>query len=257
MRPVDHEQGERTVASAVRIGCAGWSIPGRYADRFGEGASALQRYATRLTVAEINSSFHRPHQPATYARWAAAVPPDFRFSVKVPKLISHELALRGVGAALDRFLGEALHLGPKLGGLLLQLPPALSYDARVASTFFAMLRRRTALPVAFEPRHPDWFLPEADALLQRHDISRVGVDPPRAPTGAVPAGSPAWAYWRWHGSPRIYYSAYSEATLQQRVDSLRARAAAGMPCWVIFDNTAHGFAIDNALQLQDMLGRTP
>lgn len=241
------------MASAVRIGCAGWSIPSRYADRFGEGTSALQRYATRLTVAEINSSFYRPHQPAIYARWAAAVPPDFRFSVKVPKLISHELALRGVGAPLDRFLGEALHLDDHLGGLLLQLPPALSFDARVASTFFAMLRRRTALPVACEPRHPSWFLPEADALLQRHDISRVGVDPPRVPAGAVPAASPAWAYWRWHGSPRIYYSAYSDEALQQLAGQLRASTTPGTPCWVIFDNTAHGFAIDNALRLQALL----
>ena len=69
----------------VGIGCAGWSIPGRHAALFGAGDSALARYATRFDVVEVNSSFYRPHQHATWRRWAAAVPRGFRFSVKLPQ----------------------------------------------------------------------------------------------------------------------------------------------------------------------------
>lgn len=67
-----------------RGGCAGWSLPSRDAAGFGEGASALQRYATRFELVEINSSFYRPHKPDTYARWAQSVPDGF-VSLRLPK----------------------------------------------------------------------------------------------------------------------------------------------------------------------------
>ena len=71
----------------VVVGCAGWSIPGRYRDLFADGDSGLAWYASRFPIVEINSSFYRPHQHATYARWAGSVPRGFRFSVKVPRLM--------------------------------------------------------------------------------------------------------------------------------------------------------------------------
>jgi len=241
------------VATEVRVGCAGWSIPGRYRTAFEAEGSALERYASRLSVAEINSSFYRAHQPATYARWAEAVPAHFRFTVKIPRAISHELRLRGTGALLDRFLDESGHLGDRLGGLLLQLPPSLAFDARVASTFFAMLRRRTAVPVACEPRHAGWFDEAAEALMDRHRIARVAADPPRMDAGARPAGARCWRYWRWHGSPRTYYSDYDEQALHRLAAEVRVASTEGHPSWVIFDNTAHGFATANALRLQALL----
>src|SRR5690349_12428290 len=70
----------------VRVGCAGWSLPKEHADRFPAEGSHLERYAACFPAVEINSSFYKPHRPTTYARWAASVPPDFRFSVKVPKV---------------------------------------------------------------------------------------------------------------------------------------------------------------------------
>ena len=136
-----------------KIGCAGWSIPSRYATHFGPGDSLLARYATRFDVVEINSSFYRPHQRATYARWAATVPANFRFSVKLPRTISHDSGLVGVGPLLDRFLDEVGGLGRTLGALLLQLPPSLALDTRRAGSFFRALRRRTPVPVVCEPRH--------------------------------------------------------------------------------------------------------
>lgn len=236
----------------VRIGCAGWSIPGRYADLSGAGDSALARYASRFNAVEVNSSFYRPHRPATWQRWAASVPRGFRFSVKLPREISHERRLRGAGPALDRFLDQVGGLGDRLGGFLLQLPPALAFDARGAATFLAMFRRRSDAPLACEPRHASWFTPQAEALLDRHDASRVAADPPRVAGGDRPAASAHWHYWRWHGSPRIYYSDYDEAALQALADAVR-QAGGTRGAWVIFDNTAHGFAVANAARLQALL----
>jgi len=237
----------------IRIGTAGWSIPRQHGDAFSDGDSVLARYATALDAAEINSSFYRPHQASTYARWAATVPAEFRFSAKLPKTISHELALRRAGPTLDRFLEEVAGLGRKLGGLLLQLPPSLAFDARTAANFFAMLRRRTELPVTCEPRHASWFAPPADALLLRYRVARAAADPARVPAAAVPGADPAWPYFRWHGSPRIYYSAYEDPALQALAAQVQAWAKGRQRPWVIFDNTAHGFAIRDALRLKALL----
>ena len=235
------------------IGCAGWSIPTRHAALFGEGGSHLARFATRFPVAEINSTFYRPHLPRTFERWAATVPAGFRFSVKLPRAITHEARLGGVGDKLSRFLDSVAGLGPKLGGLLVQLPPSLAYDARVAGTFFAMLRRRTPLPVACEPRHASWFEPKAEAVLERFEVARVAADPARVPAAGQPGGSTAhWRYWRWHGSPRTYYSQYGEAALQELADAIEA-AGCGTPAWCIFDNTAGGHAVADAARLQEIL----
>ncbi|WP_287599033.1 DUF72 domain-containing protein [Thermomonas sp.] len=235
-----------------RVGCAGWSIPARHRELFGEGDSALARYATRFSAVEINSSFYRAHQPTTYARWAATVPADFRFSVKMPRAISHEHRLRDSEALLDAFFGEAGALGDTLGGFLLQLPPTLAFDDGVAAAFFSALRRRSDARVACEPRHASWFTPRAEALLAAQGVSRVAADPPRAVVGAAPGGDPGWHYWRWHGSPEIYRSAYPDARLQALASAI-AEVGTNGASWVIFDNTAGGHAIADASRLQSLL----
>ena len=85
----------------AHVGYAGWSIPRQYAEHFPEQGAHLERYAQRLTAVEINSSFYRPHRPATYARWAAVVPEAFKFAVKVPKEITHTRRLRDVAVPLE------------------------------------------------------------------------------------------------------------------------------------------------------------
>ena len=239
---------------AVRVGCAGWSIPTRHAHLFGEGGSHLARYATRFSVVEVNTTFYRTHRPGTFERWAAAVPADFRFSVKLPRAITHEARLRGVGDALSAFLDSIAGLGPKLGGVLAQLPPTLAFDARLASMFLAMLRRRTAVPVACEPRHPSWFSAAVDPLWQRYRVARVAADPARVPAGGLPGGSAGqWRYWRWHGSPRIYYSRYGDGELAGLAQALLRAGRASAPAWCVLDNTAGGHAIEDAARLQSLL----
>ncbi len=237
---------------SIHVGCAGWSLPSAHASEFGEGQSALQRYATRFSRVEINSSFYRPHKPETYARWALAVPAHFRFSVKTPQTISHDFGLRGAAPLLDPFLYAVNHLGDRLGALLLQLPPRLDFDARVVSAFFRAVRRRTGGAIACEPRHESWFSAAADSMLERHGIARVAADPARVAQAAEPGGARHWSYWRWHGRPRMYYSSYGDNDLRALAQAAGAAAGDG-PAWIILDNTAHGNAIPNALRLQTLL----
>ena len=235
------------------IGTAGWSVPRAVADRFDDSGSVLRRYASRFAGVEINSSFYRPHRASTYERWAESVPERFRFSVKIPKVITHELAPAGAGAPLDRFLGEATHLGPKLGCLLVQLPPKQELDRRVAQRFFSMLRRRYAGPVAIEPRNATWFTSDAARLMADHRVARVAADPARVPEAAEPGGWDGLVYYRLHGSPRMYYSAYEPEYLASLAGRLAEAQATGKPVWCIFDNTTLGAAAANALDLSEML----
>src|SRR2546421_8697594 len=102
-----------------RIGTAGWPIPRQHGAAFRENGSNLERYAQRFNAAEINSSFPRPHRRTTYERWAASVPSDFRFSVKLPRAITHDLRLADAEAAVDAFLGQARGLGAKFAVVLI------------------------------------------------------------------------------------------------------------------------------------------
>jgi uncharacterized protein YecE (DUF72 family) len=235
--------------SKLRIGTAGWAIPRQAADEFPREGSTLERYAARFNAAEINSSFHRSHRAATWARWRDSVPPGFRFAVKLPKAITHQQRLVDCEALLARFAEEIAPLGDRRGPALVQLPPSLSFDAETARRFFAAARAVLA-PLACEPRHPSWFAPEAEALMQDARVARVAADPARVPEAALPGGWSGLVYARLHGSPRIYWSAYDDAALRAWSERLRPHIKAGAESWIIFDNTAGGAAAANALRLQ-------
>jgi uncharacterized protein YecE (DUF72 family) len=102
--------------------------------------------------------------------------------------------------------------------------------------------------LACEARHPSWFGAAATALLQQHTVTRVIADPaagqpgPHVPTTAA-------SYRRLHGAPRIYYSSYDDAFLAALADAVAGQTPSDN-AWIIFDNTASGAAIDNALTLQ-------
>ena len=243
------------MAPEIRIGTAGWSLARQHAAHFPASGSHLQRYAARFGCVEINSSFYRPHRAATYARWAQSVPVGFRFAVKLPRAITHDARLRGVGTELDRFLAQVHALEHMLGCLLVQLPPSFAFERAPVARFCGMLRRRHDGDVAFEPRHPSWFDGTADTLLAQHRVARVAADPAVTAIAASPAGAAQCVYYRLHGSPRMYYSTYPESSLRWIARRLRDAATTGARAWCIFDNTAAGAAIPNALRTLSLIGR--
>jgi uncharacterized protein YecE (DUF72 family) len=240
-------------AANVHLGTAGWNIRREHANRFSSDGTHLTRYASLFNAVEINSCFYRPHRFATYERWAASVPEDFRFAVKLPKVITHESRLVAAVPALERFLEEISGLGAKLGPILVQLPPSFAFDAAVPSSFFADLRTRFNGDVVFEPRHESWFTDDVDAILVQHRIARVAADPARVPQAAEPGGDDGIVYIRLHGSPRIYYSAYPTEFLESVSQTIEECTARGIRTWCIFDNTALGAATSDALTVKSDL----
>jgi uncharacterized protein YecE (DUF72 family) len=234
----------------IRIGTAGWAIPSRYASQYRGAGSHLRRYSLVLDCVEINSSFYRPHMRKTYERWAASTPRNFRFSVKVPKAVTHELKLGEPEAVLDRFADEVTGLGDKLGVVLVQLPPSLPFEEATAGHFFAAVAKRLFAPAVCEPRHKSWFTPEVDAWFAERRIARAAADPIPAPGAFDPGGWRGLTYFRLHGSPRMYYSAYEPPFISTLVRKLEKQR---VPTWCVFDNTAASAALGDALATTEEL----
>lgn len=248
----------RGLAGTLRAGTAGWSIPSACKSSFPEDGSHLSRYARHFDCVEINSSFYKRHQPMTYASWAVQTPTHFRFAAKVPQSITHDARLRRSRALLEAFLGEVAGLEQRLAVLLIQLPPSLPFESRPVGSFFELFRALHAGRIVCEPRHTSWFTPAAERLLQTWHICRVAADPARIPGAgswggwsvvAPPDAPDAVYYHRCHGSPRMYWSRYSSACIE-RMGTYAMTLPDTAERWFIFDNTAGGHAIPNALAFQ-------
>jgi uncharacterized protein YecE (DUF72 family) len=238
----------------IRVGCAGWNIPRQAIPHFASAKNHLERYSQVLNCCEINSSFYRPHKKETWERWAQTVPAGFQFSVKAPRTITHEAKLNCRPEMLSAFLEQINLLRDKLGPVLVQLPPSLGFDYPSARKFLSLLRAYYSGDVVWEPRHADWFDQPAEDLLAEFQIARVAADPACVPAANQPGGWSGLAYFRLHGSPRRYFSSYSEDflnTMAGQMAALHDRARV----WCIFDNTGSGAAVQNALELTTKLSQ--
>jgi uncharacterized protein YecE (DUF72 family) len=237
------------------VGTAAWSIPKDSQNLFPESGSHLVRYAQKLKAVEINTSFYRDHKAVTYERWAETVPADFRFSVKLSKVFTHEMKLEVETDVLEENLNPILKLGEKLGCLLVQIPPKLAFRLQLAEEFFSNLRQCYEGPIAFEPRHETWATRGAERVLEKFRISQVIADPEPFPEAqSQQRHFSGISYYRLHGSPEIYKSAYDSARLKLFKEQMQGDSQRGIQhCWCIFDNTTFGYATLNALELQQEL----
>ena len=223
------------------IATAAWSIPRAVASQFPLEGTGLSRYAAVFKGVEINSTFYRQHKPSTFERWMSAVPDDFRFAVKIPKDITHVARLEDIRTGFQSFLAGISPLAGKLGPLLCQLPPSLTFDLDLAEQAFGAMREQHAGPIAVEARHRSWACDAASQLLERFSIDRVLADP--APVWEASDFEEAPRYVRLHGQPKIYYSSYTSEEIGAFAKLLSESS------WCVFDNTASGAASKNALAM--------
>ncbi len=235
----------------IRIGIAGWAIPKIYAHLFENGKTHLERYAKHFSITEINQTFYRLPQASTLHRWVQITPENFRFSCKLHRKFTHFHRLSSTDG-LEEFIAVVKHLEEKLVGILVQLPPSLQYNEENAKRFFTTLKGYFEGIIVVEPRHKSWI--EAEDLLVSLQIARVAADPPRYKVDNEPGGYKKFSYYRLHGFPKLYCSEYKNTFLQDLarkilIDKTEEKI-------VIFDNTACGYAIKNALQLMEIIDET-
>lgn len=223
------------------IATAAWSIPKKVSDRFAREGSGLTRYASVFAGVEINSTFYRRHKTSTFAHWVESVPDGFLFSVKIPKEVTHTRAMKEIGQPFDTFLEDIAPLGEKRGPLLCQLPPSMAFSANEMAVAFKTMRDSDQGPLVMEVRHKSWASDEAAALLREYAIDRVLADP--ALVWSVKDFADPPRYVRLHGKPRVYYSSYTAEEIRSFSTLLEPDG------WCVFDNTASGAAIENALMM--------
>ncbi|MCU1433062.1 MAG: hypothetical protein JWP95_2167 [Actinotalea sp.] len=270
----------------IRIGISGWRYApwrGTFYPRGLPQRLELEHAASLLRTIEINGSFYALQRPESYQAWYAATPPDFVFSVKGGRFITHMLKLRGIEAALPNFLASGvLALGDKLGPFLWQLPPNLGFHPDRLEEFFAALPRTTSAAAEVAARHDErldgraWTTTDADrplrhvlevrhatfvtpdfvSLLRRHDIGLVVADT----AGKWPFMEDVTStlvYVRLHGAEELYVSGYDDAALERWAQKIRAWTAAGLDVFVYFDNDVKVHAPYDAQRLAAMLGAGP
>ena len=181
---------EKKAIMKLRFGTMGWAYDdwrGVFYTADLPAAKLLAEYSKVFSAVELDTTFYGAPRPTTINGWAAQVPDDFRFTAKFPRAITHERRLRGADEAARDF-GNLMrdHLGAKLGGLLLQLPPDFSAEERnVLATFLdgvTAARHGDLLPLVVELRAADWAETDIAATLAERGLRAAITE--RLDTGA-------------------------------------------------------------------------
>ncbi len=236
-----------------RIGCSGWQYRHWRGDFYPAELPQsrwLEYYAERFDTVEINNTFYRLPEAATFAAWAARVPSAFLYAVKASRYLTHMKKLREPEEAIDRLFSRAVSLGRHLGPVLYQLPPRWPVDVARLTAFLAALPKRR--PHAVEFRDPSWYVPEVFAALDRYHVALCLHDMAGSATARQAVGP--FVYVRFHGTSR-YGGRYPDAHLEDWGDWLAAQLASGRPVYAYFNNDVGGHAPRDALRLREAVAR--
>jgi uncharacterized protein YecE (DUF72 family) len=237
----------------VRVGCSGWNYK-PWRDEFYEGKPArlwLQHYAQQFDTVEVNNTFYRLPLKSSVARWAKETPPDFLFSIKGSRYLTHVKRLSDLEGGLQRFYErlDPLVRTPKLGPVLWQLPPTFRRDDdRLASALAALPRGRHC----FEFRHPSWFVDPVYELLRAHGAALVIADRPEIKGFQAYVFTTGWTFVRFHYGSRGRRGNYSESELEEWARRLEEWSRE-VEILAYFNNDWELFAVRNALWLKRRL----
>ena len=229
----------------LRIGTSGYSYKewkGSFYPENLKPADMLSFYAERLGTVEINNTFYHMPTQKVLEGWASQVPQTFRFVLKTSQKITHYKRLKGVEEEAEYLVRMARVLGPRLGALLVQIPPNLARDDARLSAFLDLV---SDVRVAFEVRHPSWLEPDVFALLEKHEVALVLSQTDEEPEPRLMRTAP-WGYLR------LRKTAYTPAELAEWAKKIAAQG--WDEAFVFFKHEQIG--PDLAHQLSEAAGRS-
>jgi uncharacterized protein YecE (DUF72 family) len=238
----------------VRVGTSGWEYR-HWRGRFYPTKLAkdrwLEHYAEHFDTVELNNSFYRLPDGATFAAWARRLPAGFVMAAKASRYLTHLKRLRDPAEPLERFWSHARRLGDHLGPVLYQLPPRWHRNLERLAGFLDAVPSGEAQAIEF--RDSSWYHAETLSLLRDAGMGLCLHDM----AGSAYAGPPVGpiAYLRFHGSAGRYHGSYSSQQLVAVADRLAGWARDGLACWVYFNNDPQAHAIRDAARLRDYLAR--
>jgi len=238
------------------IGTSGWMYD-EWRHGFYEGVPRsrwLAHCAAHFDAVEINATHYRLQRRATFERWRAQVPADFRFSLKAHRYLTHLRWLRDPAEPIARDRERSEALGDHLAVVLWQLPARFTRDEERLirlERFLDALGDGWPVRHAIEFRDRSWFRPRIAELLAEHDVS------------AVISHAGDWAMWevttadlvyvRLHGHPRTYASEYGPRGLRRWARRIERWLSERRDVFAFFDNDIDGAAPRDALALREML----
>lgn len=242
----------------ILLGTSGWSYKEWIGPFYTEKDKSLLKAYTRVfKTVEIDSTFYRYPSKGTVMGWTRYSPEGFVYTAKLPKLITHEKKLdlaQGIQEDLEKFieLMEPLWLGGKLGCLLIQLPPKYNYRPKEFEEFLKILPKQIKFAVEF--RDLSWMREETWDMLKKYAVAYAIVDEPLLPPDLHFTAN--FAYFRWHGKGgRPWYNyRYGVEELKPWVPKVKETAEKFKTVYGYFNNHYHGYAVENCLQVLEMLG---
>jgi len=235
----------------VIVGTSGWNYPHWRGAFYPEGLPSskwLEYYARNFDTVEINATFYGRPKPSTFKKWYQTTPSHFLFAVKASRYITHIKRLKGVEESLHRLYQDLAPLGEKLGVILFQLPPNLTFEKQRLGDFLALLD--PSIPTAMEVRHQSFHTREFFRLLEKHQVAFCISDTAGKYPSLAYEITADFTYIRLHGSRALYASCYTREELETWA---RRISSWGVKTFVYFDNDAHAYAPQNALELKNIL----
>ena len=240
------------IRGRARIGCSGWQYKHWRGDFYPAEIPQsrwFEYYAAMFDTVEINNSFYRLPERATFATWAKRAPRRFEFAVKASRFLTHMKKLKDPEEPIDRLFGRMTALGPHLGPVLYQLPPGWTVDVARFRRFLESLPDDARHVVEF--RDPSWYDHAIRALMEQHNVALCLHDMPGSATGKDPSGP--FVYVRFHGAASKYGGGYSDARLRGWAEWLNARRDEGRDVYAYFNNDIGGHAPRDAVTLRRVL----
>jgi len=242
----------------LRIGTSGWSYEEWVGPVYGdEKERKLTKYSSIFSTAEIDSTFYAYPSKGTIIGWNRYSPAGFTFAAKLPQAITHKKALgarEGIEDDLYKFLQlvEPLSSSGKLACILVQLPPSLKFDPNTLENFLGLLPKDLRFAVEF--RHLSWLRGETWQLLSNYNVAYTVVDEPLLPPDLKITSD--LSYFRWHGhGRRLWYNyRYTSEELRPWIPKINEAEKSSEHVYGFFNNHYHGYAVENCLQVLDMLG---
>ena len=250
----------------VLIGTSGWQYKDWRGGLYPAGVAQrrwLEHYATQYRTVENNGSFYRLPTRETFEGWRERTPDDFVMAVKASRYLTHVRKLRDPAEPVARLLGAASGLGPKLGPILVQLPPTFQADLGLLDACLREFRDAwpavrgdgpEVLRIVVEPRHETWWTDEVREVLSAHDAALCWADRLDRPVTPV-WRTASWGFLRFHEGTADPWPRYGKQALGTWVDRVREAHLSDADVYVYFNNDPGGAAVVNSAEFAGLAGR--
>jgi uncharacterized protein YecE (DUF72 family) len=236
----------------ARVGCSGWQYKHWRGDFYPTDLPQtkwFEHYTARFDTVEINNSFYRLPERATFASWARRAPTAFEFAIKASRFLTHMKKLKDPEEPIERLFSRMRALGTHLGPVLYQLPPGWKADVGRFGHFLDTVPRDVRQVVEF--RDPSWYSPEVFRLMERRHVALCLHDMEGSATERARVGP--FVYVRFHGATAKYGGGYTKDRLRGWAAWLNGQRAEGCDVYAYFNNDVGGHAPRDAVTLRRLL----